>query len=75
MGRKTQMNSLTTPELLAKVNPENKDILNEFLDYLRSLQRSEGTIKGYEHDIQIAFVWCVQYNKTYLSFSGKSVIS
>lgn len=62
MGRKTQMNSLTTPELLAQVNPENKDILNEFLDYLRSLRRSEGTIEGYQHDIQIAFVWCVQHN-------------
>ena len=56
MGRKTQMNSLTTPELLAKVNPENKELLQEFLDYLRSMQRSEGTISGYEHDINIAFV-------------------
>lgn len=62
MGRKTQMNSLTTPELLKQVNPENLDILEEFLDYLRSLQRSEGTINGYLHDIQIAFVWCAQYN-------------
>lgn len=62
MGRKTQMNSLTTPELLAKVNPENKELLQEFLDYLRSMQRSEGTISGYEHDINIAFVWALQYN-------------
>lgn len=62
MGRKTQMNSLTTPELLAKVNPENKELLQEFLDYLRSMQRSEGTISGYKHDISIAFVWALQYN-------------
>lgn len=57
MGRKTQMNSLTTPELLEQVNPENKELLQEFLDYLRSTQRSEGTIRGYENDIQIAIVW------------------
>ncbi len=62
MGRKTQMNSLTSPELLEQVNPENKELLQEFLDYLRSLQRSEGTIDGYEHDINIAFVWALQHN-------------
>ena len=62
MGRKTQMNSLTSPELLEQVNPENKELLQEFLDYLRSTQRSEGTIFGYKHDISIAFVWALQYN-------------
>lgn len=56
------MNSLTSPELLAQVNPENKELLAEFLDYLRSMKRSEGTISGYEHDISIAFVWALQYN-------------
>lgn len=62
LGRKTQMNSLTSPELLEQVNPENKELLQEFLDYLRSTQRSEGTISGYEHDINIAFVWALQHN-------------
>lgn len=62
MGRKTQMNKLTSPELLAQVNPENKELLQEFLDYLKSTQKSEGTISGYEHDINIAFVWALQYN-------------
>ena len=64
MGRKTQMNSLTTPELLKQVNPENLDILEEFLDYLRSLQRSEGTINGYLHDIQI------RYSKVHKTFNA-----
>lgn len=62
LGRKTQMNSLTSPELLEQVNPENKELLQEFLDYLRSTQRSEGTISGYQHDINIAFVWALQHN-------------
>lgn len=62
MGRKTHMNNLTTPELLAQVNPENTEILEDFLEYLRSTQKSEGTIHGYQHDIQIAFVWCLQHN-------------
>lgn len=57
------MNSITSPELLAQVNPENKQLLVDFLDYLRSIQRSETTIEGYENDIQIAWVWCLQNNK------------
>lgn len=56
------MNNITSPELLAKVNPKNKELLEEFLDYMRSIQRSETTIYGYESDIQIAWVWCLQHN-------------
>lgn len=67
MARKTKMNSITSPELLSQVNPENKELLEEFLDYLRSTQRSEGTINGYENDINIAFVWGLQHNNN-LSF-------
>jgi integrase len=56
------MNSITSPELLAQVNPENTQLLEDFLDYLRSVGRSEGTVKGYLNDIQIAWVWSLKYN-------------
>lgn len=62
MPRKTKMNSITTPELLSQVNPKNIDLLNDFVDYLRSVQRSEETIKGYINDIQIAWVWSLKNN-------------
>jgi site-specific recombinase XerD len=51
------MNSITSEAKLSQVNPENTQLLNDFLDYLRSVQRSETTINGYENDIQIAWVW------------------
>ena len=63
MGRATRMNRITSKELLAQVNPENTELLDEFLDYLRSVQKSETTIEAYRHDIQIAWVWCLQHNK------------
>lgn len=63
MSRKTKMNSITSLELLSRVNPKNKQLLADFLDYLRSVQRSETTIHGYENDIQIAWVWCLQNNE------------
>ena len=62
MSRKTKMNSITSPELLAQVNPKNTQLLADFLNYLRSVRKSETTIAGYENDIQIAWVWCLQNN-------------
>ena len=62
MARKTKMNSITSPELLSQVNKDNQALLRDFLDYLRAVQRSETTINGYENDIQIAWVWCLQNN-------------
>lgn len=62
MGRKTKMNKIVSEELLAKVNKENKELLKDFLEYLRSVQRSPTTIAAYEHDINIAWVWNLQEN-------------
>lgn len=77
MSRKTKMNSITSPELLAQVNPENKALLNDFLEYLRSVQRSEGTILSYKNDIEIAFVWCLQNNsnKFFIDWTKRNVVA
>lgn len=77
MSRKTKMNSITSPELLAQINPKNKQLLQDFLDYLRSVQRSEMTIRGYENDISIAFVWCLQNNdnKFFVEWTKRNVVA
>lgn len=62
MARKTKMNSLTSPELLAQVNPNNKRLKEDFITYLRSMRRSEGTISQYSSDIDIFWVWNLQNN-------------
>ena len=77
MARSTKMNSITSPELLRQVNPKNKQLLADFLDYLRSVQRSETTIAGYDNDIQIAWVWCLQNNdnKFFVDWTKRNVVS
>lgn len=77
MPRKTKMNSITSPKLLAQVNPENKRLLDDFLEYLRSIQRSETTINGYRSDIEIAFVWCLQNNsnKYFIDWTKRNVVA
>lgn len=76
MARKTKQNNITTPELLSQVNPQNKELLSDFLDYLRSIQRSETTIFGYENDIQIAWVWNLLKNNNipYVDWTKRHII-
>ena len=77
MPRKTKQNDITSPELLARVNPRNTELLSDFLNYLRSVQRSETTIAGYESDIQIAWVWCLQNNgnKFFVDWSKRNIVA
>lgn len=77
MGRSTKMNSITSPEKLAQVNPENMQLMREFLNYLRSVQRSETTIHGYENDIQIAWVWCLEQNgnKYFVDWTKRNIVA
>ena len=77
MGRHTKMNDITSKELLMQVNPDNQVLLNDFLNYLRSVQRSETTIHGYENDIQIAWVWCLQNNdnKFFVDWTKRNIVA
>lgn len=63
MPRKTKQNSITNATLLTEVNPENRRLKKDFLDYLRSVQRSEKTILGYTNDLDIFFVWNLLHNQ------------
>lgn len=77
MPRKTKMNSITSPELLAQVNPDNMRLKQDFLDYLKSVQRSQGTIDGYSNDLDIFFVWVLQNakNKDFVNISKRDIVA
>lgn len=75
MGRTTKMNHIVTPELLAQVNPDNIELMNDFLEYLESIQRSETTIAQYKNDLKIAFVWSLKHNNNafYIDWTKRQV--
>lgn len=77
MSRKTKMNILTSEELIKQVNPDNIRLKNDFLSYLQSVQRSSKTIYGYENDLDIFFVWNLQFNnnKFFINISKRDVVS
>lgn len=62
MTRGKSANRITTPELIEKVNPKNKELIKEFIAYLCSLGRAETTLVQYEYDLNIFFVWNLQSN-------------
>lgn len=77
MSRKTKMNHITSPELIDKINPDNIQLKNDFLDYLRSVQRSSGTISGYSNDLDIFFVWVLEHakNKPFHEITKRDIIA
>ena len=77
MSRKTIINSITSPELIAHINPDNARLKDDFLEYLKSVQRSPGTIAGYRNDLEIFFVWVLQNakNKFFVDVSKRDLVA
>jgi len=62
MGRRTVYNHITDESKLASVNPKNIELMNDFLDYLVSVDRSARTISGYRNDLEIFMTWDMEFN-------------
>ena len=77
MGRRTTMNDLTDAVSISQISPDNARLRDEFLDYLRSVQRSEGTIRGYQNDLNIFFVYCKDHlgNKKFVDVTKRDLIA
>lgn len=77
MSRKTKMNSITSSELILKISPDNIRIKQDYISYLKSTQKSKGTIYCYENDLDIFFVWNLQYNnnKPFVNIAKRDIVS
>ena len=62
MARSTVYNNITDEESLSQILPENKELAKDFLDYLKSIDRSPSTITQYKSDLDIFFVYNLKYN-------------
>lgn len=77
MPRKTQHNSITSPEKLAMINKENVRLKEDFLEYLKSLRRSAGTLSGYSNDLDIVFTYIMERlgNKEFRRLTKRDIIA
>lgn len=75
MGRSTVYNNITDENKLSQCNKKNIELMNDFLDYLISVDRSKGTINGYKNDLSIFFVWNHDYNddKYFVDFTKREM--
>ena len=73
--RKTVYNNITSEEKLAKVNPENIQLGNDFLEYLTSIDRAKSTIDGYRADLKIVWVLILDLvnNKFFVELSKRDI--
>ena len=62
MARTTVYNHITDEESLSQILPENKELSKDFLDYLKSIDRSPNTISQYKSDLDIFFVYNLRNN-------------
>lgn len=62
-GRTTVYNEITSKEKLKQVNPDNLELEQDFLEYLTSIDRSQGTIKQYKANLHVFWCWNLEYNK------------
>lgn len=75
MARKTQINHGLTANA-ANINPANIQLKHDFLDYLKSIKRSPGTIKGYDNDLDIFFCWVIDNagNKDFVDITKRELV-
>lgn len=61
MARKTFQKKITSEEILSKINPKNKRLIERFLKF-KNAKCSDGTIEGYRSDLNIFFSYNYLYN-------------
>jgi integrase len=77
MPRKTKQNNITSAEKTAQINKSNLRLKDDFLAYLASLQRSPGTINGYDNDLLIVFTYILEHlgNKNFEKLTKRDIAS
>lgn len=61
-GRSTVYNKITSEEKIAQINIKNKELCSDFIEYLKSIDRSPSTIYAYEQDLNVFMVWNLENN-------------
>ena len=77
MARKTAKVLLTSKEEIDKILPENKELLDDFLNYLETTDHSPASIKVYKNNLEIFFVYLLNFakNKDFVNIKKRDVLN
>jgi site-specific recombinase XerD len=76
LPRKTRKEKQTSPELISQISKANKNLMDEFIEYLKGTAKSLTTINAYTNDLFLFFVWNLQYNdnKFFIDYTKRDVL-
>lgn len=76
MARKTKKTFSTTAEDIAKINPDNLELIEEFMDYYLTVDHSEKSAKVTRSNLNIFFVWLMNHrkNKDFCDIKKKDIL-
>lgn len=74
-GRTTVYNDITSKDKLSRVNDENTQLENDFIDYLTSTDRADSTIKQYRAVLHIFWCWNLENNnnKQFINLTKREI--
>lgn len=76
VARKTKKTFSTTAEDIAKINPDNLELIDEFMDYYLTVDHSEKSAKVTRSNLNIFFVWLMNHrkNKDFCDIKKKDIL-
>ena len=77
MGRQTNRVLNANEEILAKINEENKQLMDDFIDYLVTTDHSPKTLKVYKSNLNIIMCWLCERakNKSFVEITKRDLIN
>ena len=77
MARKTNRALITTQDEIDRILPENKELMEDFLNYLETTDHSPKSIKVYKSNLNIFFVWLMKNakNKDFVNIKKRDIMN
>ena len=77
MARKTNRFLEVTEEEISKINPDNLELINDFLNYLETTDKSSATITVYKSNLYLFFVYLMNYvkNKDFVNIKKRDIMN
>lgn len=77
MGRQTNRVLNANEEILSKINEENKQLMDDFIDYLITTDHSPKTLKVYKSNLNIIMCWLCERakNKSFVEITKRDLIN
>lgn len=77
MGRKTVRVLSSTTEEIKAINPDNLDLINDFMNYLETTDKSFETIKVYKNNLELFFVYLMKNakNKDFVDIKKRDLMN